>query len=125
SNATGCPMLLLNPSTQPHISLQRFLTGQPNDVAQDKVIYQTSGGWGITPADLEWFAKHQLREIKYPEQVAVIIKTGDELLNPQIAAEFYRSQGAEVLIQEGGDHRMSDFEKQLPIIMGKVKVLMD
>lgn len=125
SNATGCPALLLNPSTQPHISLQRFLADQAQDIAKDSVVYTTTGGWQVTPAHLDWFAEHRLSEVKYPSRMFALIKAGDELLDPQIAADFYRAQGAEVVVQEGGDHRMTDFESQLPMIMKKAKALID
>ena len=116
SNHTGCPAILLNPSTQPHISLQRFMGGQaPN--SDHSIIYQTAGGWNITPAQLKWFAAHKLVQIEQPTRLFVLIKQGDELLNPMIAADFYNSQGVEVLMQSGGDHRMTDFESQLPMIL--------
>ena len=124
SNATGCPLLLLNPSTQPHLSLQRFLIGKPSDGAKDDIIYQTSGGWNMTRADLNWFSEHILTEIISPKRVLAVIKAGDELLNPAIAIQFYQSQGAEVIVQSGGDHRMSDFEAQLPVLMSYIDKLM-
>lgn len=119
SNHTGCPAVLLNPSTQPHISLQRFLQDQPEDIDSDTVIYQSSGGWEITPAHLAWFAEHQLTAVRHPEKVLAWIKAGDELLNPEVATEFYRQQGVEVILQEGGDHRMTDFAELLPILLPK------
>ena len=123
SNHTGCAALLLNPSTQPHLSLQRFSTDctlehmvkYPELYA--KVIHTTSGGWAITGADLQWFESHQLRLLKNPKNVVVWIKKGDELLNPTISANFYRQQGTIVTMQEGGDHRFSDFDKQLPEVI--------
>lgn len=124
SNRTGCPVLLLNPSTQPHITLQRFSNSHTllDDIAKDRtlsnqVIHTTSGGWAITGADLQWFAKHQLQTIAYPKEVAVWIKAGDELLNPHLSAKFYQQQGATVTLQAGGNHRFSDFAEQLPRVI--------
>lgn len=119
SNHTGCPAVLLNPSTQPHISLQRFLQGQPETVDADTVIYQSTGGWEITPNHLAWFAEHCLTAVRHPQKVLAWIKAGDELLNPEIATDFYRQQGVEVVLQEGGDHRMTDFAELLPILLPK------
>ncbi|WP_201531836.1 MULTISPECIES: YqiA/YcfP family alpha/beta fold hydrolase [unclassified Psychrobacter] len=123
SNHTGCPALLLNPSTQPHITLQRFYNtsisnrdssdGLPNN----KVLHTTAGGWNITPSDLQWFADHQLLAVNYPDKVALLLKKGDELLNSELSKAFYRSQGASVTVQAGGDHRFSDFDKQLPMVI--------
>ncbi len=129
SNHIGCPALLLNPSTQPHITLQRFYNtsisnrdssdGLPNN----KVLHTTAGGWNITPSDLQWFAEHQLLAVNYPDKVAVLLKKGDELLNSELSKAFYRSKGASVTVQAGGDHRFSDFDKQLPMVIDMLQDL--
>ena len=130
SNHTGCPALLLNPSTQPHITLQRFYNtsisnrdssdGLPNN----KVLHTTAGGWNITPSDLQWFADHQLLAVNYPDKVAVLLKKGDELLNSELSKAFYQSQGASVAVQAGGDHRFSDFGEQLPKVIDMLQQLL-
>lgn len=125
SNTMNCPALLLNPSTQPHVSLQRFVNYSviesiACDDAGDMVIYRTIGGWDLTLRDLDWFSSHKLKDVTNPERMVVIIKSGDELLDPSIAAQFYEGQGVQVDLQEGGDHRMTDFESQLPYIMKRV-----
>ena len=128
SNHIGCPALLLNPSTQPHITLQRFSNDDSLDdkdsLFVDRVLHQTTGGWNITQSDLQWFADHQLLEVKYPEKIAVFIKEDDELLNPEQSKAFYQEQGSAVTLQAGGDHRFSDFDKQLPHIIVKLKQLL-
>ncbi|MBA2058134.1 hypothetical protein H0262_09600 [Psychrobacter cryohalolentis] len=130
SNHTGCPALLLNPSTQPHITLQRFYNtsisnrdssdGLPNN----KVLHTTAGGWNITPSDLQWFADHQLLAVNYPDKVAVLLKKGDELLNSELSKAYYQSQGASVAVQAGGDHRFSDFGEQLPKVIDMLQQLL-
>lgn len=123
SNHIGCPALLLNPSTQPHITLQRFAndatsaSSSKETLSEGDILHSTAGGWDITKADLQWFADHPLSVINYPNKVAVLIKEGDELLNPELAKTFYQAQGATVTVQAGGDHRFSDFEEQLPMVM--------
>ncbi|HCH27620.1 MULTISPECIES: YqiA/YcfP family alpha/beta fold hydrolase [Psychrobacter] len=128
SNHTGCPALLLNPSIQPHQTLQRFKhsTETEDDGAKDeasKVLYTTLGGWRITNADLRWFACHQLSSLNYPKKVVALIKEGDELLNSSLSANFYREQGATVNMQKGGDHRFSDFKTQLPKVIEVIQQL--
>ena len=130
SNHIGCPALLLNPSTQPHITLQRFYNtsisnrdssdGLPNN----KVLHTTAGGWNITPSDLQWFADHQLLAVNYPDKVAVLLKKGDELLNSELSKAYYQSQGASVAVQAGGDHRFSDFGEQLPKVIDMLQQLL-
>ena len=134
SNHTGCAALLLNPSTQPHVTLQRFAhdlllnndsnEGQGEDeVPKNQILYTTAGGWDITSADLQWFADHQLSEVHYPKKIAVFIKEGDELLNPELSKAFYQQQGSTVILQAGGDHRFSDFGEQLPMVINMLQDL--
>jgi len=129
SNQIGCPALLLNPSTQPHITLQRFSdssisTQDNNDESSDNnILHTTAGGWSITPSDLQWFADHQIFQVTYPNKVAVLLKEGDELLNSELSQAFYQSQGASVTVQAGGDHRFSDFGEQLPMVIEMLRNL--
>ena len=116
SNHTGCAALLLNPSTQPHVTLQRFAhdlllnndsnEGQGEDeLPKNQILYTTAGGWDITSADLQWFADHQLS-------------------NPELSKAFYQQQGSTVTLQAGGDHRFSDFGEQLPMVMDVLQQLL-
>lgn len=129
SNQTGCPALLINPSTQPHITLQRFdadksVADAPKAVShQNKVLHTTDGGWAITKSDLQWFKRHQLLTVENPSEVIVMLKKGDELLDANLSAAFYKHQGATVIAQEGGDHRFSDFAEHLPEVIEILKQL--
>ena len=129
SNHTGCPALLLNPSTQPHVTLQRFanellLNSVENKILENHIFHTTAGGWNITPADLQWFANHQLLSIDYPHKIAVVLKKGDELLNAELSKDFYQSHGATVTVQTGGDHRFTDFSEQLPMVISTLQRLL-
>ncbi len=129
SNATGCGALLLNPSTQPHVTLQRFsnqstlVNTAADERSMQQVLYTTSGGWALTLADLHWFSEHQLLSVIYPNKVVVLIKEQDELLNASLSAQFYSQQGATVMMQKGGDHRFSDFTEHLPKVIEVVQQL--
>ena len=129
SNYTGCPALLLNPSTQPHVTLQRFanellLNSVENKILENHIFHTTAGGWNITPADLQWFAEHQLLSIDYPHKIAVLLKEGDELLNAKLSKDFYQAHGATVTLQTGGDHRFTDFGEQLPMVVSTLQRLL-
>lgn len=129
SNHTGCPALLLNPSTQPHVTLQRFANELLLESVEDKILdnhilHTTAGGWNITHADLQWFANHQLLSIDYPHKIAVLLKEGDELLNAKLSKDFYQSHGATVTVQTGGDHRFTDFSEQLPMVISTLQRLL-
>ncbi|AOY44276.1 MULTISPECIES: YqiA/YcfP family alpha/beta fold hydrolase [Psychrobacter] len=129
SNQIDCPALLLNPSTQPHITLQRFSDNSASnqdssdESSDNKVLHTTAGGWRITPSDLQWFADHQISQVTSPNKVAVLLKQGDELLNAELSQAFYQSQGASVTVQAGGDHRFSDFGEQLPMVIEMLREL--
>ena len=134
SNHTGCPALLLNPSTQPHVTLQRFANellldsdsgedDSEDEVTENQILHTTAGGWNITPTDLQWFANHQLVSIDYPHKIAVLLKEGDELLNAELSKDFYQAHGATVTVQTGGDHRFTDFGKQLPMVISTLQRL--
>ncbi|WP_201593429.1 YqiA/YcfP family alpha/beta fold hydrolase [Psychrobacter fozii] len=130
SNHIGCAALLLNPSIQPHITLQRFskdLTlnnGTKDYDLRGNVVHSTAGGWDITKADLQWFEAHQLSAVNYPNKILVLVKEGDELLNPEMSKQFYEEQGAMVTVQAGGDHRFSNFGEQLPMVIDTLKQLL-
>ena len=122
SNHIGCAAILLNPSTQPHITLQRFEEDKSADTLEaeshkEKVLHTTDGGWEVTKADLQWFAHHQLLSVENSSQVVVMLKKGDELLDANLSAAFYKHQGATVILQDGGDHRFSDFAKHLATVI--------
>jgi predicted esterase YcpF (UPF0227 family) len=57
----------------------------------------------------------ELRELEVatvrPEHYLLLVSTGDEVLDYRRAVEKYR--GSEKIIQEGGDHGFSDFERHL------------
>ena len=130
SNYTGCPVLLLNPSTQPHVTLQRFANelfldsdGDEDQAPESQILHTTAGGWDITNADLQWFADHQISQVNYPKKVTVLLKEGDELLNAELSKAFYQGQGVSVTVQAGGDHRFSDFGEQLPMVIDMLQNL--
>ena len=92
-------------------------------MSDNKVLHTTAGGWSITPVDLQWFADNQLLSVNYPDKVAVLLKEGDELLNSELSRDFYQGHGASVTVQVGGDHRFSDFDEQLPMVMNILQSL--
>lgn len=153
ANQTGCRAILLNPSTRPHLTLQRFFNTTSNINVSDEHIdtgtdedmgtnadtstgtsidtsktaqsgYVTSGGWSMTKQDLQWFSEHALQSIAQPQHIKVLLKQGDELLDPKISAAFYQKCGVSVCVQEGGDHQMTDFETQLPMVLDWAKQLL-
>lgn len=124
SDRTGTPAILLNPSIRPDISFRRFLKEQFNTqpLADDCVIYTTQGGWQITYKQLAWFDAHRLM-VKHPNKLGVFLQLGDELLDAVATQAFFEHHGVAVLAQEGGDHRISDYEQYVERIVAWAKQL--
>ncbi|WP_201534037.1 YqiA/YcfP family alpha/beta fold hydrolase [Psychrobacter ciconiae] len=125
SSKTNCPALLLNPSTRPHISLQRFCDSYDINDRENRatIIHTTDGGWQISLADLDWFDGHRLSMLSDLKNITAIIKKSDELLDAKIATDFYLNHQAKVILQEGGDHQFTDFEEQLLLVMSEIQTL--
>lgn len=121
SDMTGVPAVLLNPSIRPDVSFQRFLRDnyEGQNLADDAVIYTTTGGWQIKYGDLVWFENHRLIA-KNPSKIKVLLKMGDELLDSHATRAFFEQAGAGVLAQDGGDHRMSDYDSQVGQVLAWV-----
>ncbi|MFA9487000.1 MULTISPECIES: YqiA/YcfP family alpha/beta fold hydrolase [unclassified Moraxella] len=118
SDMTGTPCILLNPSIRPDLSFRRFLQDNfdTKDLSNDSVIYRTTGGWQIKYADLGWFENHRLT-VKHPNKIKVLLKMGDELLDADATKDFFESHCVGVTAQDGGDHRMSDYDSQVQQVM--------
>lgn len=124
SDMTGTPAVLLNPSIRPDLSFTRFLTDNfdGQTLTDDTVIYTTTGGWQICYGDLAWFEKHRLTA-KNPHKIKVLLKMGDELLDAHATKAFFESCEVDVVAQDGGDHRMSDYDEQVECVVGWVQAL--
>ncbi len=122
SDMTGTPAVLLNPSIRPDLSFTRFLTDNfdGQTLTDDTVIYTTTGGWHIRYGDLAWFEKHRLT-VKNADKIKVLLKMGDELLDAHATKAFFESCGADVVAQDGGDHRMSDYGEQVRLVLEWVR----
>lgn len=122
SDMTGTPAVLLNPSIRPDLSFTRFLTDNfdGQTLADDAVIYTTTGGWQICYGDLAWFEKHRLTT-KNPHKIKVLLKMGDELLDAHATKAFFESCGADIVAQDGGDHRVSDYDEQVRLVLEWVR----
>lgn len=126
SDMTGTPAVLLNPSIRPDLSFRRFLSdhcdgGHLND---ESVIYRTKGGWEVKLGDLAWFEAHRLI-LKNPSKIRVLLKMGDELLDAHATKIFCETHGVSVIAQEGGDHRMSDYDCQVGQVLAWISSFFD
>lgn len=115
ANKTGCKAVLLNPSTNPAKSLTRFYDGDLASLPEYSVLHKTDTGWDITKADLTWLANNRPQSTKIPENFLVMLKKGDETIPYEIAVEYFSqpNKQSHIVIDEGGNHRMTDFDTKL------------
>lgn len=118
-NMTGKKAVLLNPSVHTGESLKRFFGEDFDSLADDYVGHITPDGWHITKKDIAWLVANRPEKSLYPQNLLVILKKGDELLNYQDAVDYFSQPNAQshIIVEDGGDHRMSDFETKLPQIV--------
>lgn len=122
-NLTGKKAVLVNPSVHSGTSLKRFFGEDFDSLADDYVGHTTPDGWAITKKDIEWLVANRPEKSMYPQNLLVILKKGDELLNYQDAVAYFSQPQANqngqshLIIEDGGDHRMSDFDTKLPQIV--------
>ena len=124
ANETGKKAVLLNPSMTPHESLKRFFPEEGDnkvfdDLPNDYLAMTTDTGWEMTKSDILWLEKHHQSQAKYPENILLIVKKGDELLNYQDSVDFFSQDGhqSHIIIEDGGNHRMDDFDTKLAQVM--------
>lgn len=61
------------------------------------------------------FAEMDVGKISRPARYLLMAQTGDEVLDYQIAADFYA--GAHCIIEEGGNHSFENYARHLPKIV--------
>ncbi len=98
--------VLLNPSTDPHLSLQPFLGPQQN-------LY-TGERYELARRHLEQWQRLWLHDI-VPQRYLLIVETGDEVLDYHAAMQRYA--GAAQLVIEGGNHALQSFPEHLERIL--------
>jgi len=106
---TGCPAALLNPAINPARDLAGHIGEMtsfhdPDDVFYFRAEYVTQLRV-LTP-----------RAITRPERYFAIIAKGDEVLDWREMTARY--PGASIRLLEGGDHALSDFDAELPHLLG-------
>lgn len=103
----GCKAVLVNPAVHAHALLRAALGPQTN--------WHTGAKWVLTEAHLAELAAMDLAQITRPARYLLMVQTGDEILNFQDAVSYYA--GARHIIEQGGDHSFTGFERHLSTIL--------
>lgn len=118
SNKLDIPVFLLNPCLYPEETLINLFGDLNLNAPDNNVFYHTKGGWDVTYGDMRWTTMNKITSTIYPEKIAVLLTTGDEVLNYKIALHFYNTQKVKnIFIQQGGDHQISNFQEHLPTLI--------
>ena len=95
------PSVLINPAVAPFASLSN-LKGEHTD------CYGLN--FTLTDEDIDYLGGLCRENLSDQEKYLVLLQTGDEVLNYNDAADFYKK--FDVIIENGGNHRFENFENQ-------------
>ena len=99
--------VLVNPSVKPYETLAAYL-GENKSYYSDDV-------WNFDASHIEQLKTMDVDVLADPSRYYVLLQTGDETLDYRQAAEKY--QQAECVIEQGGDHAFSGFDRYIPKIL--------
>ena len=109
----SCPAVLINPAVKPHMLLKKYLGENRN--------YYTDESWVLDESHIEQFRQLYIESISAPERYLLMLQTGDETLDYREAMEKYSACPS--IIEQGGSHEFSDFERYLDKILSFCNVV--
>lgn len=116
--ATVCSSLfdvravLVNPAVKPFERFKRFF-------ANGETSFVADTGWVITPDQLDDLGSYFLPAPKYPHNLLVLLKQGDEVLDYREAEQYYGQAESQspMIVEPGGDHFMHDMETKISLMI--------
>ncbi len=103
----GLRAVLLNPSVHAQLGLAAALGEHKN--------YSSGEIFQFTPQHLAELADLDLAVLRHPENLMLMVETGDEVLDYKAAVAYYAS-GRQMVVP-GGDHGFRSFVQHIPTIM--------
>ena len=107
------PAVLINPAVQPHVLLKKYLGENRN--------YYTDQCWVLDKSHIEQFRRLTIDDITRPKRYLLMLQTGDQTLDYREALAKYKTCPS--IIEQGGSHEFSDFEKHLDKILSFCHVI--
>ncbi|MCJ7765137.1 MAG: hypothetical protein MUP09_04275 [Thiovulaceae bacterium] len=95
--------VLINPSTEPHITLAPYVGTNRFWCSGEPFEWKESY--------LDALAQYNIPAVKDPSAYLLLLQKGDELLDYSKAVQRYR--GAELSLEEGGNHRFENLNNYL------------
>ena len=107
-NFDGVRAVLINPA----LKLADKLAAQ---VGKTQKNYHSGESYVFSGDHLEEMRALEIAQIAAPDKYFLLAQTGDEVLDYREAEKFY--SGANVVIENGGDHSFVDFARHIPDIV--------
>lgn len=104
----GLRAVMINPA----VKLADKLSGEVGKLQKN---YHNGEEYVFTPEHLQEFAALDIPKLKDPSRCLLMVQTGDEVLDYREAVEYY--DGAQQIVEEGGDHSFVGFAKHLPMLL--------
>ena len=104
----GCRAVLLNPAVHPARDLAAH-------VGEHTLWHHPEERFVFEPAFVQELHALEMAHITRPERYMAVIAKGDEVLDWREMAGHY--PGARVLLLEGSDHALSDYDQLLPGVL--------
>jgi predicted esterase YcpF (UPF0227 family) len=103
----NCPAVLINPAVKPHEILRKYLGENTN--------YYTAESWVLDEVHINQFHELYIEKISHPHRYLLMLQTGDETLDYREAIEKYAACPS--IIEQGGSHEFSGFERHLDKVL--------
>lgn len=103
--------VLVNPAVNPDELLLDYLGVNKN--------YHTDVEYEFTQMHIQQLQELVVADISKPEQLMVLLQSGDEVLDYRLAAEKYAA--TELLVEQGGEHSFQNFSRHCDTIYSFLK----
>ena len=108
AEAHGCPAVLLNPAVNPARDLAAY-------IGEQTAFHDPHERFFFRPEFVDELRALAVLAITRPERYFAVIAKGDEVLDWHEMVGHY--PGARILLLEGSDHALSDFDDHLPAVL--------
>ncbi len=99
--------VLINPSVKPYETLRKHLG--------ENKFYFDEGCWEFDESHIQQLIDMDVPAITQEERYLVLLQTGDETLDYREAESKFKN--SQCIVEQGGDHSFTDFERYLQQIM--------
>ena len=107
----GVPAILINPAVRPHELFRHYIGDHRHFHSGETVT--------VEPAHLDQLQALSCPVISRPENLLLLLQTGDETLDYRQAAALFRECPA--WIEGGGNHSFTRFEQRVPQILAHLQ----